>query len=254
MRHAAPIIALLLPVANVAHADKSLLNVTGSVWSPYIDQTLPNYGVAAELVGTALRRAGYELSPKVETWSRAERGVTLGVYDVVVAVWRSEERAHDLAFSQPYLLNDIVFFAPRGVGGRYTSLDDLIGQRIGVVHAYAYHPAFDNHRGLTKIGNNHLVQNLLLLKQGKLDLVVGDKWALLQEVSRFMPNDADAYSVVPNLTFRRGLRMGVAKAHPEHQTIVADFDQTIQEMNRDGTYKAIVEKHTGGFAVLAGSR
>ena len=230
------------------------LTVTGSLWIPYIDGELPNGGLASDLVRTALTRAGYEIEASVETWPRAYQGAALGVYDVVAAVWQTAMREQDLLFSDAYLLNDIVFLARRGVFVEYESLADLTGFRIGVVRDYAYDDAFDRHPELYRVGNNHLIQNLLLLRAGKLDMVVGDKWSIFYQISQFMPDDIDRFRLLPKPLARRALRLGVSRGNQNAAEIVAAFDAEIAAMKEDGAYAEIVQRHTQGIAVLPGKR
>lgn len=227
-----------------------VLNVTGSLWSPYVDGEVENGGLASDLVRTALTRAGYEVEPNVETWTRAYQGVAVGAYDVVAAIWQNEERGEDLLFSDAYLLNDIVFLARRGILVEYRSLSDLSGFRIGVVREFAYDEAFDTHPDLYRVVNNHLIQNLLLLRQGRLDIVVGDKWSILSQISQFMPDDLGAFVMLPKPLARRALRLGVSRLNPKADEIIAAFDLAIQEMQDDGTYDEIVKRHTEELARL----
>ena len=240
------VVGVLLPPPGLG----ATLQVTGSLWSPYIDDQLPEGGLAADLVRTALTRAGYDIETSVETWPRAYRGTALGVYDVVAAVWQTAERSEDLLFSEPYLLNDIVFLARHDVPVEFASLSDLVGYRIGVVAEYAYDEAFDADPNLTRVTNNHLIQNLLLLRQGRLDLVVDDKWSILHQISTFMPADIGAFRMLPKPLARRALRMGVSRENPDAREIVAAFDAAITAMRGDGSYDAVVKKHTAGIAVL----
>lgn len=246
------VLCLAALVPGGAHTET--LKVTGSLWSPYLDDRLPEGGLAVDLVRTALTRAGYQIDPQVESWSRAYRGVAVGVYDVVVAIWESEERDWDLLFSNAYLLNDIVFLARRGVLIDYATLEDLLGYRIGVVREYAYEEEFDRHPGLTRVESDHLIQSLLLLRQGRLDLIVGDKWAVLHQISEFMPDDLDHFLLLPKQLARRALRLGVSRQNPDAQRIVTAFDKAIDGMKEDGTYDAIVARHTQGIAVLPARR
>lgn len=227
-----------------------LLRVTGSLWSPYLDQTLENNGLAADLVRTALTRAGYRIDPKAEPWSRALRGTALGVYDVVAAIWQTPERAEDLVFSDPYLLNDIIFLARASSAAGFNELDDLIGFRIGIVTDFAYGGGFDTHAGLTRIENNHLIQNLLLLRKGSLDVIVGDKWSIYHEISRYMPNDIDTFRLLPKPLIRRALRMAVSKENTDATEILSNFNKAITAMREDGSYSEIVQRHTKGYVVI----
>jgi len=237
-----------LIIAGAAQAE--MLKVTGSLWSPYLDGDLPNGGLAVDLVRTALTRAGYEVQGNVEPWSRAYEGTAVGVYDVVAAVWQNEARGEELVFSNPYLLNDIIFLSRQGVLIEYRTLSDLSGFRIGVVRDYAYDEAFDSDPDLHRIENSNLIQNLLLLRQDRLDVIVGDKWSILHQISQFMPDDLAYFSALPKPLARRALRLGVSRMNPNAAGIVAAFDEAIGKMQADGTYDEIVRKHTAGIAKL----
>ncbi len=242
----------LLVLSGAASAE--LLRVTGSLWSPYVDNELPNGGLAADLVRTALTRAGYEVEASAEPWSRAYEGAAIGVYDVVAAIWQNEARGEELIFSNPYLLNDIIFMSRQGVLGNYRTLDDLKGYRIGVVRGYAYDEAFDSHPDLQRVANSNLIQNLLLLRQGRLEVVVGDKWSILHEISLFMPEDIGRFVALPKPLARRALRLGVSRHNPHARQIVAAFDKAITQMQADGSYDEIVKRHTEGIAKLPQQR
>ncbi len=237
-----------------APAQAGVLSVTGSLWSPYLDGELENGGLAADLVRSALNRAGYEVHAEIEGWTRAYEGTAVGVYDVVAAIWQSEERGRDLLFSAAYLMNDIVFLARRDVLVDYERLSDLRGLRIGVVREYAYEDAFDHDPGLTRVVNDHLIQNLLLLRQGRVDIVVGDKWSILHQISQFIPDDVGSFRLLSKPLARRALRLGVSRQNPNAQKIVAAFDAAIQEMREDGSYAEIVKRHTASIALLPKTR
>ncbi len=235
-------------------ASAKTLRVTGSLWTPYLDSELPNGGLAVDLVRTALTRAGYAIEPSVESWSRAYEGTAVGVYDVVAAVWQNEERSEDLLFSEPYLLNDIVLLARKGILIEFANLSDLAGYRIGVVREYAYEDAFDRDPNLNRVTSNHLIQNLLLLRQGKLEMIVGDKWSIFYQISRYMPDDLEGFKLLPQPLTRRALRLGVSRHHAEAALIIDRFDQAIAAMKQDRTYTDILRKHTEGLVVLPGKR
>lgn len=244
------LIVLACSAAAEEVSDDNVLRATGSVWAPYVDTSLENGGLAADLVRTALERAGFRVEAKVETWPRAAQGVSIGVYDVVVGMYRSEERDRELVFSEPYLRNDVMLVARRGSGIEYHGPASLERLSVGIVKGYVYDAEFDAYPGYRRVVNNHLIQNLLLLRQGRVQLAVGDRWAVLYELSRFMPGSVAEFEFVATPVATRGLRMAVSRKHPRRAEIVARFDEAMAAMREDGTYGAIVARHTAGFAEL----
>jgi polar amino acid transport system substrate-binding protein len=241
--------AMLLAVDSLA-AKAPTLRVSGSIWSPYIDQTLESYGLASEIVSTALRRAGYEIEPTVEPWTRAYQGASLGVYDVLAAVWQTDSRAREMLFSEPYFFNDIVLIAR--AGPRMDSIEDLRGRRVGVVEGYAYGGGFDENRDIIRVRSNHLVQNLLLLRQGKIDAVVGDSYSIIHAITKYMPDAVSDWVLIPQPVARRALYAGASKQNPDAAGIIANFNKAIKEMREDGTYNEIVGRHTKDYVLMPG--
>jgi polar amino acid transport system substrate-binding protein len=65
-----------------------------------------------------------------------------------------------------------------------------------------------------------------------------------------MPDAVAELEMLPNALVRRALHMGVSRARPDASKIVADFNRALVAMNDDGTYRKILDKHTGSLAVV----
>ena len=202
----------LAQTINVVHSGK---------WPPYADAGLPEQGLAVELVTTALKRAGYTPVVNIDSLDRILEGGRLGVYDVFATPWFSEERNQYLHYSEPYLESYIRFIKKKDKKFEYESFTDLKGVMIGVVAGYAYDEAFNESRDIIKISERNLIQNLLKLNQGRIDLTLDDELVLAV----------------------RGIHIGVSRENPKHEKIAADFNKAIADMKKDGTYDLIVSKH-----------
>jgi len=49
---------------------------------------------------------------------------------------------------------------------------------------------------------------------------------------------------------RRALHLGVARSRADAAKIIADFNREMVAMNDDGTYRNILDKHTGSLAMV----
>ncbi len=219
------------------------LGLVGSNWPPYIDKNQDTKGLAMEIVETALKLKGYQTRPNIETWPRVLEGVEIGVYDVVTSIWKTPEREKMLLFSTPYLVNQIKFIKMKNTEAKYQNLDDLTGYLIGVVKDYAYDEAFLESQILIKIPQNHIVQNLLKLTKGEIDLTLGDERALRYEINQYMSGYAQQMEFLSKPLSQRSLHIAVSKQNPNAKKIVADFNQAITEMIKDGSFDGIVEKY-----------
>ncbi len=223
------------------------LRLGTSVWSPYVDQNLPGKGLAIELVTAAFKEAGYDVQVEVGSWPRTLEGAKIGVYDVIPAAWYTEERAKELAYSKPYLANTIKFIRRKGDDVNFNGIEDLRGKVIGVVAGYAYGPEFDKARGLTRFEENHVIQNLLNLINGEVQLTLGDEWVLRHETKQYLRSSADQLEILPRPLDVRDLHIAVSRLHPDHEKIIAAFDEAIEKMKKDGRYQAIIDRHLNRY-------
>ncbi|WP_139556081.1 substrate-binding periplasmic protein [Methylotetracoccus oryzae] len=236
------VLAVALVTPRQAHADETL-RMAISDWPPYVETTAPSQGLAIEIVRTALDRIGYDMALADEPWSRTLEGASIGVYDALAAAWYNAQRAGNFLFSQPYLINEIKFIKRRGDPFQFRSIDDLRGRVVGIVKDYAYDDRFDQARGLTRFVNNHVLENLLLMLQGQVDVTLDDERVLRYEIDQYMSNSRDAFEILPEPFSRRGLCFAMNRQHPKAREIIKAFDAEIREMQADGTFRQILGKY-----------
>lgn len=241
MKISLPLICLML-LAPLARAET--LNLVGSSWPPFSEQSLPSNGMAAELVAEAMRRAGYDTKFVVGNWERVLQGAGMGFGGVIIGIWRTDERAQTLAFSQPYWQNIIRVVKLKNTDYTYQQL--LGGERkdlaMGLVRDYAYGDILDQFDKHPRFVENQLQQVLLKLRHGRVDFTLGSELALRYSINTYFPIDADKFVFSPPIALR-GLRIAVSLKHPEHATIISRFETAIQEMKNDGTYYRITDPY-----------
>ncbi len=229
------VLALVLPVQALA-AD---LKLAASSWPPYTGEDLPGNGLAIAIVRQAFDRAGYTTSVTIESWPRTLEGVELGIYDVIAAAWYTKERAKKYIFSEPYLSNSMRLIKRKDTRLKVQSLADLAGLRVGIVRDYAYGEEFDQATHFVKIPQNHVIQNLLMLVNRKIDLTVGDELALRHEITEFMPSQMAILEFMPHAIAFKDLHIAVSRLNPQHEQIVTDFNKAFAKMKADGTLEKI---------------
>jgi polar amino acid transport system substrate-binding protein len=229
---------LLLLVALSATASASELEITGSTWPPYVTQQLYKNGVAVVLTEEALIRAGYKPITTIESWPESLEATADGTYDVITGVWLTDERAEQLEFSEPFIKNYIVFVTRDDNYIEFNEREDLKGLRIGVVKDYAYSNEPYDTTGINISAAGSARENIQHLLAGELDLVLADSRVALFEIDQLIAGKQ--LSIIRKPLVTRGLRIAVAKTHPDAKKIVADFDASIAAMKLDGSYNAIL--------------
>jgi polar amino acid transport system substrate-binding protein len=233
---------LAMSLGSGARAAETL-RIAISDWPPYVETTAPSQGLAIEIVRTALDRMDYDMGLVDEPWSRTLEGASIGVYDALAAAWYNQQRAGNFLFSQPYLVNEIKFIKRKGNPFQFRTMDDLRGQVIGIVKDYAYDDRFDQARGLTRFVNNHVLENLLLLLQGEVDVTLDDERVRRYEMARYMANSRDQFEILPQSFASRGLCFAMSRQHPNAKEIIKAFDAEIKEMKADGSLDQIMAKY-----------
>lgn len=234
---------LLLTVCfnSLAYAENKPLKIAGSVWPPYIVDQGAEKGAATTLVREILKRAGYQTEVSIETWPRTLEGTSVGIYDVIISAWYTKERESHFQFTDPYFVNTIQFVKRKDAPINFRGYQDLKGLVIGVVNGYAYGDEFDNAKGILKLPSNHLIQNLLKLQQGRIDLTLGDKWVVRHELTEYFPTAIKDFAFLGKPVATRPLHAAVSRAHPQHEKIVTDFNKALKAMKADGSYEKILD-------------
>ena len=233
--------ALLCLLVQPATAEQTL-RLMANTSPPYADEKLPERGLALELVAEIFSRTEHNPKITIENWSRAVEGARLGVYDGLAAAWYSDERARDLLYSEPYLRSQLIVLKRRGDQNDYSDLGDLAGGRLGVRVDYAYGVDFDSVPNLTLVKENHLIQNLLNLLNGKVDFVIGDQRTITQQLHEFLNDKVTQFEVTGISLTPVARHVAVSRSLPGHEKIVADFNSALAQSKKDGSHGAIVKK------------
>jgi polar amino acid transport system substrate-binding protein len=229
----------LLPVAQAGMG----LTLVGDAWPPYVDRNLPEQGMASEIVVTALKRAGYEPKVQVENWMRVLEGSEIGIYDGIVAAWHTPERAEKFLFSDPYYVNTIKLVKRKDADFSFRRIFQEQGLVVGYVEGYAYNEKLKKPQNLILVPSNHVIQNLMKLQQGQIDLTLADEGVLKYQLASYFSNKKDQFELDSQAFSERPLHFMVSKLNPRHAKIIQAFNQSLAEMKKDGSYEKIVDRH-----------
>jgi polar amino acid transport system substrate-binding protein len=227
--------------AHTAAADN--LRMAGDAWAPYADVSLRNGGLATDLISTALARAGYTSEYEQVPWARALHGLAEGRYDIVINAWYSDDRTLIGQFSKAYLVNRLRFLKRKGTDVDFVDLMQLHPHTIAVVRSYAYSPGFDDDTELKKIPVASFSTAVRMLAAGRVELTVEDEYAARFALSHESQEVRDNVEFLPKSLSENSLHILVSLKNPDHENIVAGFDQAIAAMKADGSYEKLLKLH-----------
>jgi polar amino acid transport system substrate-binding protein len=239
---------LLISGAAVAEQPVQLLVNTSP---PYADRSLEEQGLALELVKHIFKRTDYQPEFIFESWSRAMEGVSLGLYDALGAAWYSESRSTEFLYSDPYLSSDLVLVKLRSSPADYFELSHLAGKRLGVRDDYAYGVDFESVTDLQLVVENHVIQNLLSLLNGSVDLVIGDQRTLALQMQEYLGKDVHKFEVVDIDLPVRKRHIAATRAIANEDKMIAAFNRALAEVRKDGSHAAIVAKWDKRYSISA---
>lgn len=235
-------VALCLSAVLAPNAGAETVRMLANTSPPYADNKLENGGLALELVTTVMQRAGYDADISIEIWSRAMEGVRIGVYDALATAWYSDERAQDFIFSDPYLESRLIMVKRRDDPMVYDELSDLRGARLGVRVDYAYGVDFDAIPGLILVEENHLIQNLLKLLNGSVDLVIGDQRTVAMQLEEYLKSQRHLIEVTPIALPNRNRHVAASREVADGKKMIEAFNRALAEAKKDGSHAAIIRK------------
>jgi polar amino acid transport system substrate-binding protein len=112
-------------------------------WPPYLSEKLKHNGIMGHLIKDVFEAEGYDVEITFLPWARAYDEAKVGRLDMTGVWMHKPERENDFYYSDPVLNEQFVFFHLKSTNFKWTTLDDLVGLKIGGGVEYSYGPEFD---------------------------------------------------------------------------------------------------------------
>lgn len=220
------------------------INLIANEWQPYTGSGLAQQGVAAQIVRTALNRAGYAVTIRFSNWPRALHTTYQGNADGVVAVYATTARAQRLLFSEKYLDSRIAAVAMNRnfIGSR--KLSELRGMKIGIGRDYDYSDEFLREPGLSMQPVDHAIQNLLKLTIRRIDVAIEDRLIIQHNIQHNIATHPELGSIISSKEdlLVLPIHMGINKSIKDADLIVRNFNSALGAMKQDGSLRKILSE------------
>ena len=212
-------------------------------WPPFSGENLPNSGFATDVTQTVLERLGHDVEVEVMPWARSLAMAERGKYDVLPAVWYSDERNEKLMFTDPIAENRVVFIKKAGDDFEFSGLEDLEGKSVGIVQDYDYRKDFLESENIDRQSANSIVVNARKLLGGRIDLTVGDELVSRHTINEAMGDRADEIAFTDGTLSSKSLHITVTRAREDTAELVEAINAELTTMRADGTYDEILDRH-----------
>jgi polar amino acid transport system substrate-binding protein len=216
------------------------LRLVSTPWTPFTDDP-GKARFALDLVHTALERAGIASDTTIVDEGKLTSSLLNGEFDGSAALWKDDERAKALVYSQPYLENRLILVGRQGSDTSAAKLTDLTGKRIALVQSYAYGDAIRTPSGPAYVASSSEEDSLKKVLDGDADYTLMDQ-LVVEYILKNYPEEARtrlAFGMTPLLV--RTLHFAVRRDLPNAVAIVDQFNAQILGMVADHTYHSTLQ-------------
>jgi len=197
--------------------------------------------IALDIVKEALESLEINTEIDILDFGSVIGNIQSGDADGSAALWKNESREKYLAFSKPYLQNQLVLVGLKGSNVSIESFSEFENVRIGVVENYAYGDDIQKGHNIEIVTSASDQQNLERLISKEIDYFLVDA-LLIQYLLKYQLNDVrEILAIGDNPMIVKPLYFAIRNDIPEAEQILTKFNEAIKTMMSDGSYNEILE-------------
>ncbi|MFO6120033.1 substrate-binding periplasmic protein, partial [Pseudomonas aeruginosa] len=157
--------------------------------------------------------------------------------------------------SEPIGWVELAFYTRHDSDWRYSGDASLLGQRLGLAQGYVNNPRFEAWRSqagdddlhLQVLGGERVLpRNLQKLLLGRIDVLLEDR-DIIEHYLEHHPQLAGQVRRAGELPGRQPLHVGLSPHLPEVDARLAELDEGLRQLRREGTLKVLGERYRLSF-------
>ena len=242
----------MLPLAALLFgfgAQAATISIVADEWCPYnCEPGSDKPGFMIEIAQKVLGSAGHTVDYKNMPWSRAIDEARKGKFDAIVGA--AKDDAPDFVFpNKPLGVSVSVFAIRKGESWKYTGVESLAGQSVGVIQDYTYEDEFDayvaaNSKDSSKVqvaaGETALSTNIKKLEAKRISALVEDESVLNYGLAQ--EGKSGAFSIAGDLGASE-IYIAFSPAKKESADYAKLLSDGIDKLRASGELKAILAKY-----------
>lgn len=215
---------------------------TSDIWKPYAIND--NSGLGVEILEEALKTQNLIIKHNSKPWKRALEDIVFKEADLILNIWKTQERESMFLFSKPYGINSLKFIKRYKHVFEYENLNSLNGKRIGIMHGYGYPNYFLKYKKIKLDETNSLKHNLKKLAISRIDLVLEDELVAKYTINEFSNKKfKDKFQIVKNPLITYFLYAGCLKENPNCNELLNKFNKGLELIKNNGKFEEIYQKY-----------
>lgn len=238
-------VAMGLMTSNFATAEPVKL-VTGDDYKPYTDQKLPEGGMLTEVVKAAMAAAEQPVEISFSAWKRGYEEAKSGAFGGTFPYLKNDARMAEMDYSEAMYVIKQQMFVAAGSAINAAGLDELKGKKICNPTGYAVQASVQkmvDEKTLELVPASDMGGCLKVVISGRADFVQGDI-ALIQETLKSSGGKVDEVRALNFVIEEAGLFLVGGKGLPTTKAAIDAFNKGLAIIKGNGTYDAIVKKHS----------
>jgi ABC-type amino acid transport substrate-binding protein len=250
-------------------AQQTMVTLATLEWEPYVGSEMFYKGMIAEIVTESFRKAGYRVEFKFMSWTDGMAAARKGDLDGIFPAYFDKSREADFVFSEKLMDSPLGLYKksskiPAGGPGPKADLDDKVPDiayqvdprinqtealkglkeiTFGVVAGYVNTPEFDAADFLTKVEAENDEENLKNLFEGKVQLIVIDRYVAKNILVKRFPWQLGEVDFMEPPLENKPLFVIFSKQAKGHEQMLKDFNAGLAQVKADGVLKEIMRKY-----------
>ena len=236
----------LVFLAGISFAGDNRLVISTGEFSPWTDSQSEHSGFTNRVIREALNRQGYSVEFRYWPWKRALEIARSGKVDATSFWYISAENKRDFLYSQAISEHkEVFFYLKQNNIPNWEKLEDLKELRIGATRGFTYTEAFWRlHKAgvldVEEVDNDEL--NFKKLLRGRIHIFPAEEHVGWVELRHQIEKPE---TLVATLTKPLANQLGhllFPKVNEKSDVLVKAFNNGLQSMKDDGTFKKFKEE------------
>lgn len=244
-------VGLLFISSNVYAFQNSLVRLTSGEWPPYLSQTLPNGGFAAQIISEAFLEMDINIEIGYYPWKRSYQYALKGIdqnnneWNGTMVWVKTPERHKDFYYSDVVIIDDEVLFHLKKYELDWHSVEDLQGKVLGGTAHTAY-PIFEKaqQEGILKLQRGGNYDTLLKrVFHQKIDAAPLVKYVGLYYLNQtFDSVEQSQFTYSPQVIETRYYHLMLTKAQKNNKELIETFNHGLRKLHQNGRYQELMRQ------------
>lgn len=246
MRKISILLAILVIIGAASQAFGQQVTLAAGEWAPFTGKDLPGQGFNTELVTAAFKAVGItaQYNWYGDAWLRCENETQAGTVFGTFPYTQTPERSKIYDFSDGvYTSRSYIYYVEgRGKDVTWTSLKDFAGHSFIGIPGYDYVPRIQE-AGLKMETATTTEQGFRMLQSGRAEYLIEDEMVAAPAIKAAFGPDASKVKMVTKPWHEAIYRIMVSRTYPNAADLLKKFNQGLDIIKKNGTYKAILAKY-----------